>query len=89
MKQTIIWTLFLLLPLAIVGGMERRYQALDAELAATVQAYESRLDMVIEDAAGMEAEIEAHKFHRSRPYQDEQHHAELQDLHDELLEERN
>ena len=77
MKPLIIWTAILILPLAIVGGMERRYQALDAELAATVQLYESRLDMVIEDAAGMEAEIEAHKFHRSRPFQDDMNSEEF------------
>ena len=73
MRNTIICTLFLLLllPLAIVGGMERRYQALDAELDATVQRYERFLDSVIQDAADMEREIAEHRFYRSRPLQDD------------------
>ena len=77
MKQTIIWTLLLILPLAIVGGMEKRYRALDQELAATVQSYESRLDSVIEDAAGMEKAIAYHRLHRSRPYQDDMNSEEF------------
>ena len=71
MRNTIICTLFLLLTLGIVGGMERRYQALDQELDATIQRYERFLDSVIQDAADMEREIAEHRFYRSRPLQDD------------------
>ncbi len=77
MRQILTWTAIIILPLAIVGGMEKRYRALDQELAATVQHYERWLDTVIQDAADMEAEIEAHKFHRSRPYQDDMNSGEF------------
>ena len=77
MRNTIIWTAILLIPLAIVGGMEKRYQSLDQELAATVQHYERWLDTVIQDAADMEREIAKHRFYRSRPLQDDMNSEEF------------
>ena len=66
MRESIIWIMLLLLPLAIVGGMERRYQALDAELAETVHRYERFLGSVIQDAAEMERELAIHKAEIAR-----------------------
>ena len=75
--KALIWTAILLVPLAIVGGMEKRYRALDQELAATVHHYERWLDTVIQDAADMEREIAEHRFHRSRPLQDDMNSEEF------------
>ena len=58
MKPPIIWTAILLIPLAIVGGMEKRIQALDAELAETVHRYERWMDNVIQDAANLERDVD-------------------------------
>ena len=77
MTRTIICLLTILLIIGVVGRYEYRYAQQQTRHEQIVNIYESRLDMVIEAAAGMEAEIEAHKFHRSRPYQDDMNSGEF------------
>lgn len=71
MRQSIIWIAILMIPLAVVGGMEKRYQALDAKLDQTVKHYKKRIDVIIEDAAKMEGDLAKSRLHRSRPHQDD------------------
>ena len=66
--MVIAWFFVIIILLGIVGTREAHHAR---KMDAIKGEYEYRLDSVIEDAAEMEAEIEAHKFHRSRPYQDD------------------
>lgn len=70
MRNILIWTAVFLLPLGIVGGMERRYQALDRELSETVQRYERWVESVMADNAQLEKKLHQVRLNRSRPVTD-------------------
>ena len=72
--MVIAWFLVIIILFGIVGAREAHHAR---KMDAIKGEYEYRLDMIIGDAARMEAEIEAHKFHRSRPYQDDMNSEEF------------
>ena len=77
MTRTIICLLTILLIIGVVGRYEYRYTQQQTRHEQIVNIYESRLDMVIEDAAEMEKAIAYHRLHRSRPYQDDMNSEEF------------
>lgn len=74
MKQTLMWLSVILFMLVWVSYKEARFEE---RLKENNKYYEHRLDSVISDAADMEREIEQHKLHRSRPFQDDMNSQEF------------
>ncbi len=58
----LILPILILLSLGLVGGMEKRYQALDSKY----QAASYRLDRAVADAAAMERDVDIYRMELAR-----------------------
>lgn len=76
MKQTILWTITILILLTIITTMETQYQKLNQNY----QEVKFRLDSTIKDATNLESNLTNCQLNRSMPFQDDMNSEEFLNL---------